>query len=201
MTVTTTPQLGRPAMSRRRQHYIKGSFQRRFIVQFCAIVIMGCVALGLILYGYSTRTLTTAFVDSKLRVVSTAEFLLPALVFATVLITAVVAIAVAVRLLFFSHRIAGPLYRLEKTAEAIGHGDLSGELRLRAGDELQGVAHSMDGMVTELRTRVTQIQAQTRRLQELIAQAKQQSDAPAEFLQALEETEDRLDGAISQFRV
>ena len=188
-------------MNPRRQHYIKGSFQRRFILQFCLFMVLGCVAFGAVLYLYATPTLTTAFVDSKLRVMSTAEFLLPALGICTLVVAGVVAGAAAVRLLFFSHRIAGPLYRFEKTAQAIGNGNLSAAVKLRAGDELQDVARSMDGMVTDLRTRVEQIQAQTRRLREIILQAKQESAAPQEFLQALEDTQGRLDEVVSRFQV
>ena len=197
----TTQTPSHQAAEHRRQRYIKGSFQRRFIVQFCALLVAGCVAFGVVIYLYGTRTLTTAFVDSKLRVMSTAEFLLPALGMATAAIGGVVAVAGAFRLLWFSHQIAGPLYRFERSAEVIGDGDLSATVKVRAGDELQGVARSMDGMVTDLRTRVKQIRTQSERLHAIVGRAKQTSVAPREFLQELEETQHRLDEAISRFRV
>ena len=186
---------------RRRQYYIKPSFQRRFILQFCALVILSCVVFGTALYLYSTRTLTTAFFHSKLRVMSTADFLLPALGFTTVIVTALVAVAAAVRVLFFSHQIAGPLYRLEKTARAIGNGDLSLQVRLRSGDELQDFARSMDTMVTELRTQVQQIKELTQQLRQLVLQAKHNTAMPEELLKALQDTQGRLDEAIGRFRV
>ena len=99
--------------NRRRQYYIKREFQRRFILQFCGVVAIGCALFGTIMYAYATRTLTTAFIDSKLRVMSTADFLMPALAFTTVVVMALVALAAGMRLLLLSHKIAGPLYRLE----------------------------------------------------------------------------------------
>lgn len=189
------------ATNRRRQHYIKPSFQLRFILQFCILMVLGCLAFGAILYFYSNRTLTTAFVDSKLRVMSTADFLLPALGICTLAIAGVIAVISAARLLFLSHRIAGPLYRFEKAAQAIGGGNLSSEVSIRADDELQDVARSMDGMVADLRARVTQLQTQTRLLRDIIHEAKRKSTAPEEFLKNLEDTQGRLDEAISRFRV
>jgi len=187
--------------NRRHQRYIKRAFQRRFIVQFCLLMVLGCAVFGTALYLYGTRTLTTAFIDSKLRVMSTGDFLLPALAICTLAMAGAVALVAAVRLLFFSHQIAGPLYRFEQTAKAIGNGDLSGEVRLRDGDELQDLARSMGGMVTDLRARVQEVQAQTRRLGDVIAQAKHQSAAPQELLEALQDSQVRLDEAISRFRV
>jgi len=190
-----------PGGKRRHQRYIKRSFQRRFIIQFCLLMVLGCLAFGAGLYLYATRTLTTAFIDSKLRVMSTAQFLLPALAICTLAVAAALALLAAARLLFFSHRIAGPLYRLEKTAQAIGNGDLSAEVRLRRGDELQDFAHSMDGMAADLRALVREVHAQTQRLQEILAQANQHAAMPPELLQQLQDTQGRLNDAISRFRV
>ncbi len=187
--------------NRRHQRYIKRSFQRRFIIQVGLLMMLGCAAFGAVVYLYGTRTITTAFVHSKLRVMSTGEFLLPALAICTLAVAGAVAVLAAGRLLFLSHRIAGPLYRFEQTAQAIGNGDLSGAVRLRDGDELQDLARSMGGMVTGLRARVQDMQAHSHRLGELITQAKQRPDAPQELLAALEDSQGRLDEAISRFRV
>lgn len=195
----TTHDLGRRA-SQRRQYYIKGSFQRRVIVQVCALVIGGCGLFAVTLYVYGTRTLTTAFVDSKLRVMSTAEFLLPALGLVTLVVASLVAIAAAVRMLLLSHRIAGPLYRLEKTAEAIGEGQLDLQVSFRSGDQLQELARSMNAMMRELRTHVQEIQTQTQQLRELILQARQRGTMPPELLEALQDTQGRLDEAVGRFR-
>lgn len=202
MSATATPQPPSGNHStRRRQYYIKRAFQRRFILQFGALVAVGCVALGALLYAYSTPTLTTAFVHSKLRVMSTADFLLPALGFLTLLVTALAALAAAARLLLLSHKIAGPLYRLEQTAQAVGRGNISMRVRLRDGDELQDFANAMDAMVSELRTQVQQIQQESRRLRELIGQLQQQPTASRELLQALQATQERLEATVGRFQV
>lgn len=187
--------------NRRRQHFIQRKFQGRFILQFSALLILGCVSFGLAVYFYSIRTLTTAFIDSKLRVMSTADFLFPVLTLTTLVVTAVVALAAALRLMILSHKIAGPLYRLEKTAQEVGDGKLNFQVKLRSGDELQNFAKTMDEMVRDLRTRALAIKSQNDRLREIIRQANTLSAFPPELLQALKETQSRLEEATRHFQV
>lgn len=187
--------------NRRRQYYIKKTFQGKFILQFSGLLILGFAALASALHVYSSSTLTTAFVDSKLRVMSTADFLLPALTLFTLCVAAIVALAAAVRLLHFSHRIAGPLYRLEKTVEAIGKGQLNIHCRVRAGDELQDFARSMEEMLSDLRGRAETLKTQNARLREIIQAANQSASFPPELLKELKETQSRLDDAAGHFQV
>lgn len=192
---------GQDPQNRRRQYFIKRAFQGRFILQFTAFLVLACITFGLCVYLYSKQTLTTAFVDSKLRVMSTADFLLPALGFITLLVAALVAMLAAARLLLLSHKIAGPLYRLEKSAKDIGQGNLNLQIRLRSGDELQELAKTMDEMVRDLRTYALEVRRQNERLRELIAQASQVSGIPQDFLRKLKEAQDQLNEAVSRFQV
>lgn len=187
--------------NRRKQYYIKRPFQRRFMVQFSTLVILGCVAFAIALYLYSTQTLTTAFVDSRLRVMRTSDFLLPALFLTALVVTTAIAVAAAIRLLLLSHQIAGPLYRLEKTAEAIGSGKLNLQVRLRSKDELQDFAEAMSGMVRDLRVQVRQIRQQNDRLRIMIERAHKESAIPQSLLQELKDAQGQLEQAVSHFQV
>lgn len=53
--------------------------------------------------------------------------------------------------IFFSHRIVGPLKRLEEMLLKIGQGDLSTEMRIRSKDEFKEVALSYNSMLHGLR--------------------------------------------------
>ena len=52
--------------------------------------------------------------------------------------------------IFVSHKIAGPMYRIEKSAEAIQHGDLLVNFRIRSGDEMKDTAGALEDMVETL---------------------------------------------------
>lgn len=195
------PESEKSLSERRRKKYINPSFQNQFIFQFTFLMVLGCLAFGLSIYLYSQQTFTTAFLNSKLRVMNTADFLFPALILVTLVVTTVVSFVSGLRLLLFSHRIAGPLYRLEKSVEAIGGGNLSLQIRLRSGDELQEFARSMDGMVRDLRARAQQIKKQNDRLREILLQADQIPGFPKDILQVLRDTQRELNQAVSHFRV
>jgi len=56
---------------------------------------------------------------------------------------------------YFSHRIAGPIYRLEKDLlTMINEGDLTKQFRLREKDELKELAEALNTMTANLRTKL-----------------------------------------------
>ncbi len=63
-------------------------------------------------------------------------------------------LAIALASIFISHKIAGPIYRFERQAKAIGEGDLTPKFKLRKGDELKDLADALQGMVDALRNKI-----------------------------------------------
>lgn len=59
--------------------------------------------------------------------------------------------------IFISHRIAGPMYRFEKSAEAIRNGDLSVNFNIRKTDEMRETAVTLEEMVESLRKDIKEI--------------------------------------------
>jgi len=56
--------------------------------------------------------------------------------------------------LFVSHRFAGPIYRFEKSAQAVSEGDLTHRVMLRTGDELLELQDEFNAMVSSLQAQV-----------------------------------------------
>ncbi len=56
--------------------------------------------------------------------------------------------------LYVSHRFAGPIYRFEKSAQAVSGGDLTHRVCLRTGDELLELQEEFNGMVASLQALV-----------------------------------------------
>ena len=59
--------------------------------------------------------------------------------------------------IFVSHRIAGPMYRFEKSAEAISKGDLSVNFNIRKSDEMHQTAVTLEEMVESFRKDIKDI--------------------------------------------
>ena len=65
---------------------------------------------------------------------------------------------------FVSHRIAGPIFRFEKSAQAVGTGDLTHRVALRTGDELMELQGEFNAMTASLQARVQNDRALAERL-------------------------------------
>ena len=137
--------------NRRRTYFIKKEFQRNFILKFCGLVVAGSVISGSIVYFLSKSAVTTTFVNSRLAIKSAADFILPAVLLSSAIVVGVIGIAAMVLTLLASHRLAGPLYRVEKDFEEVAGGNLKKKFTLRKTDELQSLAVNLETIVESLR--------------------------------------------------
>lgn len=70
---------------------------------------------------------------------------------------AVLVVIIFIGGIFISHRIAGPIYRFQKSAEAIRNGDLNVNFNIRKTDELKDAAVSLEEMVESLRKDIKEL--------------------------------------------
>ena len=136
--------------NRRKNYYVKEDFQRNFIIKFCLLVIIGTVISGALVYFMSQNTVTTVFENSRLKIKSTADFILPAVFLSSAVVIVLVGFATIVVTLYASHKIAGPLYRIEKDLEKVASGDFEVKFNLRKNDQLQALATRIDRVIAML---------------------------------------------------
>lgn len=72
---------------------------------------------------------------------------------------AILAFLIFAGVILFSHKVAGPMYRFEKSARAISEGDLTASFRVRKGDQAQDTALILQGMAKSLRDDIEKIKA------------------------------------------
>ena len=70
---------------------------------------------------------------------------------------AILVIVIFIGGIFISHRIAGPMYRFEKSAEAIRNGDLNVNFNIRKTDEMKDAALTLEEMVESLRRDISEM--------------------------------------------
>lgn len=145
-------QAGNTGFVRRRNYFIDRKFQTKFIIEFCLLVAITVLVIMAILYILSKKATTVSFVNSRVVVQSTADFLFPILVQTVIIATAVVSVATILIVLFISHSIAGPAYRFKKVLSSLGYGDFSGECRIRRTDALQDVAGVLNETMSKIRS-------------------------------------------------
>jgi methyl-accepting chemotaxis protein len=132
-------------------------FQRNFILKFCAIIIFAALIIAAIVYALSISSTTTVFENSRLTIKSTADFILPLLILSCLAAIIGAGAVTIIVTLFISHRIAGPLYRLEKDIAEVNNGNLNVEIRVRKKDELQELAKSLNQMLKSIRNTLSEV--------------------------------------------
>jgi methyl-accepting chemotaxis protein len=126
---------------RRRILIVNEPLQKRIILTVSLIPTIGLSVCTLIVAVFCRRLLGEA---------TEHDVALPSLVplfFAILGFTVASAAVVVFQALRFSHRIAGPAYRLVKSMERIRTGDISFRVNLRRGDHLTEVATEMNNLL------------------------------------------------------
>ncbi|MFH1593591.1 MAG: methyl-accepting chemotaxis protein [Candidatus Omnitrophota bacterium] len=100
--------------------------------------------------------------------------------------------------ILISHRIAGPMYRFERSAEAVKEGNLRVHFNVRRGDEMKKTALYLEEMTEALRTDIEGIKEANNRLKggvDAIAANIPQKDA-----QYLRDYIKRIDEALAKYK-
>ncbi|OGX00055.1 MAG: hypothetical protein A3I73_04415 [Omnitrophica bacterium RIFCSPLOWO2_02_FULL_45_16] len=100
--------------------------------------------------------------------------------------------------IFISHRIAGPMYRFEKSAEAIRNGDLSVNFYVRKSDEMKHAAVNLEEMVESLRDDIDKIKRISRDLKTSVSSFA--GDMPQGEAKHLKEMADRIGEILSKYK-
>ena len=125
---------------------VKRSLQLKYIGMVFLSVLVASLIVGGDIYYSLTQVMLTECPSVTDRVVQFNAF-----------IVAKVALYLALMLLislYVSHRFAGPIYRFEKSAQAVAGGDLTHRVSLRTGDELMELQEEFNAMVAGLQAYV-----------------------------------------------
>jgi len=134
-------------MNQRKQTLVKRELQLRMVMQCGAVVALAILVQSLLIAFVLSRLAATLPNDGLL-----VHAAMPQVIFTGMLTSlALLAPFVFALGLRYSHRIAGPVYRMEQTLRrAIGSGEFA-SLRLREGDELQELAALLDQALSQLK--------------------------------------------------
>jgi methyl-accepting chemotaxis protein len=184
--------------NRRRNYYIDKEYQSKFIVKFCLLVILGMIISGALLFLMSQGTVTTVFENSRLKIKSTADFILPSILASSVVVIILVGLATIIVTLYASHKIAGPLYRVAMDLKKVTAGDLTVKFSLREHDQLQALAENIDDTVKRMCDDVGDLKDKFRGLETALDEARKSSDS-AKLREAADLLRD-ITGKLSKFK-
>jgi methyl-accepting chemotaxis protein len=156
--------------NRRKILIIDKAYQNQFIAKFFSLVTVASVITGWIVYSFCGRTVTTVFKDSRLKIMTTADFILPGLLTSAAVVIGVVGVATALIALYMSHRIVGPVYRLRQDLARFKEGDLQQIFRLRDKDELKSLANILNETARSVQHNIAVIKEEVDQLETISAE-------------------------------
>jgi len=138
-----------------RQSYLTlPSFQIRLTVFLVLLLLIGSVVHGFFLYRITARTIEEGFLSAHNRLRSTWDILKPAVVLTNGMSFLVLSLSFGFAIVLISHRLVGPLFKIEKRLRDLAEGRLDlPHLKLRANDEGQMLIDGMNHLQDRWRER------------------------------------------------
>ena len=125
-----------------RTHYlINKKFQLAFAARFVFIITLISAFIGFQLYAIVWPVISR-FVPEQTMAFITHQFIFRGILFLGLAALLIIAIAIVV-----SHRVAGPIFSMERTIDRIVRGEKVEFIRLRKNDELKGLAEKINGLI------------------------------------------------------
>lgn len=164
--------MGESVKYKRKNIFIKKRFQTNFSLKFLAlIVIESFMVSGL--FSYLLRgTVITGYSGSELVIARTGEYFMPKMLLANLAVIVITASAGFLILLLVSHKIAGPLYRFEKSLEETGKGDLTHRFSLRSDDQMGVLSQRLNDFNATMDSTISKMQEDIAGLESTLIELK-----------------------------
>jgi len=188
--------------NQRKNYFIEKSFQAKFIFKFCLLLILGGLLTIAILYLMAMESTSVTFVNTRVMVKTTADFLLPLLIQTFLVVTIMMGIATIFLLLFASHKIAGPLFHFKKAMQELESGNFAVDFRVRKLDQLQALADSFESMFKKIGQELAQVKGSARSLKEKLDTLSENevSDHKRSTLKELKKISEEINHKMDYFK-
>jgi methyl-accepting chemotaxis protein len=155
---------------KRRNYFIKKNFQGKLILGYFLFMVAGCLIFAIILALLSADSMTVVYQDNDLQIGQTPFMLIKQLLTAHWIAIVVGGIFVVVIAMFITHRLAGPIFRLERAVDNMISGQLNDVIYLRGKDEGKELAAKLNQFNRELSENIGQIRKRSQNIEDLLAQ-------------------------------
>ena len=142
---------------RRKNYFIKKSFQAKFFVGFVALLVIEALLIAGLFMRISGQTLTTGYSGSRLVIDKTSSFFFVNFTVMCTIVGIAVGLAGMFVFIFLSHKIAGPLYRFESVLKDLAKGNLTTRINLRKSDQLEDIKNTFNAALESADERLTEV--------------------------------------------
>ena len=143
-------------MKERKRYIVDRDFQIKMVVRVVSIVIEGMILSGGLSYGIALLKEkksgvqlygTTDKYGDDVVTVKRQDIVQPILLEALGVSSLVSILVVGLFMIFYTHRIAGPAYKLRQSLEKLARGETAEKISFRKNDEFQKLAEAFNSIV------------------------------------------------------
>jgi methyl-accepting chemotaxis protein len=154
---------------KRKNYFIKKNFQGKLILGYFLFMLAGCLIFVVALSWLASDSMTVVYNDNELQIGQTPFMLMKQVIAANwfaIVVGGVLVVTVATRI---THRMAGPLFNLERSLDKMIAGKLNTVIYLRKNDEGQEIAEKINKYNAELGSEIKKIRKRSQNITDLLA--------------------------------
>lgn len=175
--------------NQRKIKLINRGFQFRLAAKFIFLNTVILAIFGLLIYIFFHSEISANLASAHAAYTDMSRMVLPIVLTLSILNILLTAGIMAIMVVYWSHKIAGPLYRFNEALKEMGEGNLNPLTKLRVKDQLQELGDSLE-RVSEL------LSGDMIKAKGLIEEIKNDLDDRG----ALKEKVEQLEGVIGKYR-
>lgn len=149
----------------RRTYYIKKNFQKRFILEYLALISLGAVLVNWMLYSLLDKEIDKAFYRAHIIITTAGDVVRSPLVLTNIAVVSASVAAVLVSILLSSWKIGNLLHCLAEGIEGLKNGDLTAQIKTYKG-HLAEVADIFNHTVMQLNRKITPVKDELTKIEE-----------------------------------
>lgn len=154
---------------KRKKYFIKKNFQGKLILGYFLFMVVGCLIFMLALSYLVSDSMTVVYSNNELQIGQTPFMLFKQLIAAhwiVIVLGAAMVVVIATRI---THRVAGPMFNLERSLDLMIDDRLDNVIYLRKKDAGKELAAKINQFNAELSTDIGIIRQRSKNIQELLS--------------------------------
>jgi len=184
-----------------RKRFYVHSIQRKYALLTCLLLLAYTFVLAVALFLPPALKLRAGLPLEEQVLAATQFIALSDRLWPAILLSVPVFMLLSV---WFTHRFAGPVYRLEQSLKQIASGDLGLQVRFRAGDDLQELAVLVNRIIRQEGDALRAVQAVHQRVLQILGGIRSKSFSPEQVSQTLEQIQvqiEEVETLLQQFKL
>lgn len=155
------------ARYKRRNYFIKKNFQGKLILGYFLFMVVGCLIFAGILTLLSANSMTMVYQNNELQIGQTPFMLIKQIIAAHWIAIVAGSVLVVVGAMLITHRLAGPMFRLERAVDNMNSAQLDDVIYLREKDEGKELAAKLNQFNASLSHDMTEIKKFSKNIEDL----------------------------------